>query len=153
MGAGSDQRLMGSEAAAVQSEIERRLEEHAEALGNQDVESCLRLYTDQAVVRAANMEPVRGKEALRAFFTRWFAAMTIEDAEYVTEELDAYDDRAYQIGTYTGTQVLEDGPDVPDRGSFHIVWKRQPDGTWRYGRGIFNSSLPLEETVVSKGDQ
>lgn len=153
MGAGPEQRLTGSEAAAVQAEIERRLEEHAEALGEQDVERCLRLYTDGAVVRPANMEPVRGKDVLRDFFTRWFAAMTIEDGEYVTEELDVYGDRAYQIGTYTGTQVLKDGPDVPDRGSFHIVWKRQADGSWRYHRGIFNTSLPLDETVVSKGDQ
>jgi ketosteroid isomerase-like protein len=153
MEAGSEQRVTGSDAAAVQSEIERRLEEHAEALGERDVERCLRLYTERAVVRAANMEPVRGKDALRTFFTRWFEAMTIENGEYVTEELDVHEDRAYQIGTYSGTQVLRDGPAVPDRGSFHIVWERQADGSWRYHRGIFNSSLPVDETVVSKGDQ
>lgn len=150
MEAGSIGRLSGTDAAAVQSEIERRLARHAEGLGTMDVDGCLELYTDDAVVRPANMEAVRGQEQLRDFFTQWFAAMSIQDAVYTSEELEVYEDRAYQIGTYSGTSVPHEGDPMPDRGSFHIVWKREPDGSWRYHRGIFNSSLPVDETLVSE---
>ena len=143
--------LTTQEASEVQAEITRRLEYHAAALGRGDVEAALQLYTWGAVVRPANMEPVRGRDALREFFTRWFAAMTIKDGAYATEELDVYGDRAYQVGTYRGVSQPHGQEGVQDRGSFMIIWERQGDGSWRYHRGIFNSSLPVDCTITSKG--
>jgi len=29
-----------------------------------------------------------------------------------------------------------------DRGNYMQVWKSQPDGQWRFGREIWNSSAP-----------
>ena len=137
--------------AEVQREIARRLENHAAALSRGDVEAALELYAPDAIVRPANMEPVRGHGSLRDFFTRWFAAMTLRDGVYATEELDVHGDTAYQLGTYRAVMEAHGQPGAPDRGSFTIVWKRQPDGSWRYHRGIFNSSLPVERSTASKG--
>lgn len=135
----------------VQAEITKRLESHAAALARGDVEAALDLYAVEAVVRPANMEPVRGREALRQFFTRWFAAMTVKDGAYTTEELDVHGDTAYQAGTYRGVMHPHGQPGIQDRGSFVIVWKRQRDGSWKYHRGIFNSSLPVDPNTASKG--
>ena len=143
--------LTTPETSRVQAEITKRLAYHAAALGRGDVEAALELYTTDAVVRPANMEPVRGRDALREFFTRWFAAMTVKDGGYATEELDVHGDRAYQIGTYRGVSQPHGQQAVPDRGSFMIIWARQGDGSWRYYRGIFNSSLPADRTISSKG--
>jgi ketosteroid isomerase-like protein len=137
--------------STVQAEISTRLARHAAALERGDVDGALQLYTEDAVVRPANMEPVRGHDALRTFFTRWFAAMHLKDAAYTTEELDVHGDTAYQLGTYRGLMQPHGRPGVPDRGSFTIVWKRQADSSWKYHRGIFNSSLPVEVTTASKG--
>jgi ketosteroid isomerase-like protein len=138
--------------AVVQTEIEARLARHAQALAQGDVEACLQLYTADAIVRPANMEPVRGHEALREFFSRWFGAMRIHNAKYTTDELEVAGDSAYQIGRYEG-EVHANGQAgaFSDRGSFSIVWKRQPDGGWKYHRGIFNSSLPPDPATSSKG--
>lgn len=136
--------------ASDRADIESRLARHAIALASQNVDEALTLYTDDAVVRPANMEPVSGKAELRAFFTQWFAAMRMKDGKYTTVELDVHGDTAYQWGTYTFTVTPPGQDDVHDRGSFAIVWKRQPDGSWRYHRGIFNSSLPAAETVTKK---
>jgi len=136
---------------AVREEISQRLVRHAGALSRGDVDSALQLYAEQAVVRPANMEPVRGHNAIRQFFTQWFAAMSLKDGAYTTEEFDVYDDKAYQIGTYKAVQQPHGQAGVPDRGSFMIVWKRQVDGAWKYHHGIFNSSLPVAETIISKG--
>src|SRR5688500_6006972 len=88
--------------AKVRAEAEARLARHAAAVANQDVSAALELYTDDAVVRAANMDPVRGKASLRGFFTAWFAAMTLKDAGYTTEEFELCGDKAIQIGAYKG---------------------------------------------------
>jgi ketosteroid isomerase-like protein len=141
---------LAQDAAAVRAEVEGRLARHAAAVGKHDVATALDLYAEDAVVRPANMEPVRGKAALRDFFTGWFKAMTIKDASYATDELDVCGDKAFHIGTYKGMVVLPDVPPIADRGSFNIVWKRQADGSWRYHRGIFNSSLQAADTVTRK---
>ena len=138
------------DAAKVRAEAESRLARHAVAVSNQDVGAALELYSVDAVVRPANMEPVRGKAALRGFFTAWFAAMAVKDAAYETDEFDVHGDTAIHIGTYKGTLHVPGVPAVFDRGSFTIVWKRQADGTWRYHRGIFNSSLPADQTITKK---
>ena len=136
---------------AVGLEISERLNMHSLALEQQDMEKALQLYTSDAIVRPANTEPVQGHEALRVFLQQWWATMAVKDVQYTTVELDLYDDKAYQIGTYTAVQQIPGQEEVADRGSFMIVWERQNDGSWRYMRGIFNSSLPVSETIVDKG--
>lgn len=133
--------------AKLRSDIEARLVRHATALASADVESALSLYAGDAVVRPANLEPVRGKDSLRKFFTQWFAAAKMRDVTYTTEEFEVLGDKALHIGTYKGTAELPGVAPAVDRGSFTVVWKRQPDGTWLYHRGIFNSSLPAPTTL------
>ncbi len=91
---------------------------HAKAVGEGNVQTA---YTEDAVVRPANIEPVRGKAELENFSRRWFGAMRVRDASYTTEELDVYEDRAYHIGAYTGAYQPHGKETVPDRGSFMIV--------------------------------
>jgi ketosteroid isomerase-like protein len=62
-----------------------------------------------------------------------------------------FDDLALQLGGYEFTATPLGGTPVRDRGSFTIVWRRQPAGAWRYSRGIFNSSLPPTGTIDRKG--
>lgn len=131
--------------AEIREEITRRLERHAQALSRGDVEAALQLYASDAIVRPANMDPVGGEAGLREFFTRWFAAMAIKEVAYTTEELRVHGDMAYQIGTYRGTLEMPGQRSVVDRGSFMIVWQHQPGGSWKYKRGIFNSSLPAAQ--------
>ncbi len=134
----------------VRKEIERRLALHAEAHASQDLERALQLYTKDAVVRPANMEPVSGHSQLRQFFSKWWSAMTIEEIRYTTVELHVHSIAAYQIGTYEGVQKPHGQESKVDRGSFMIVWNCQEDGSWRYHRGIFNSSLPVDVTITKK---
>ena len=105
----------------VRKEIERRLALHAEAHASQDLERALQLYTKDAVVRPANMEPVSGHSQLRQFFSKWWSAMTIEEIRYTTVELHVHGIAAYQIGTYEGVQKPHGQESKVDRGSFMIV--------------------------------
>lgn len=125
--------------SAVQAEIEERLKQHAEALTRGDTDDALQLFAPDAVVRPANVEPLRGTAALREFFERTFAAMTIGEGKFFTEELYLYDSLAFHFGTYEFRVPIPDGDQVSEKGGFAIVWRRQRDGAWRYHRGLLNS--------------
>ncbi len=137
----------------VQEELELNLARHADAHARQDLETALDLYTEDAIVRPANMDPVYGHAGLREFFGNWWAAMEVQSVEYTTVELDIHGESAYHIGTYKAVQRPQsESVGVHDRGSFMLVWKLQGDESWKYRRGIFNSSLPAAETITSKGE-
>lgn len=131
-----------SSVSEVQTEIEDRLKRHLDAVSRGDANGALQVFADDAIVRPANVEPIRGVAALREFFERTFAAMTVGAANFFTEELYLYESQAFQFGTYDFRVAHHGGDRDAQRGSFAIVWKRQRDGTWRYHRGIMNSSLP-----------
>ena len=128
--------------SAVQAEIEDRLKRHFDALSRGDAEAAIQLFASDAIVRPANIEPLRGVTALREFFERTFAAMALGGSTFFTEELYLYESQAFHFGTYEFRVARPTGEAAAQKGSFAIVWKRQRDGSWRYHRGLMNSSLP-----------
>ena len=128
--------------STVQTEIEQHLKAHADALSRRDTDAALQLYAPDAVVRSANLRPLRGEAALRESFERMFAAMAFGDGRFFTEELYLYEAQAFHFGTYEFTITHAGGERRREKGSFAIVWKRQRNGSWRYHRGLLNSSVP-----------
>jgi ketosteroid isomerase-like protein len=135
--------------SAVQMEIEERLRSHAEALSRRDTDAALELFASDAVLKIANAEPVRGAHALREFFERTFAAMTLGGGRFFTEELYLYDVLAFHFGSYEFESV---SGQIQEKGGFAIVWRRQRDGSWRYHRGILNSTLPPAHSASGRGN-
>lgn len=131
--------------SAVQAEIEGRLRLHLDALTRGDAEGALQVFSPGAIVRPAHVEPLRGFSMLRDFFERTFAVLTVLEADFFTEELYLYDTQAFHFGTHHFSVLSHDGNEHLQKGSFAIVWKRQRDASWRFHRGILNSSLPKRE--------
>lgn len=125
--------------SAVQAEIEERLKAYAEALARGDIDGALRLFAPDATVGPPDVEPLQGTAALREFFERTFAAMTIGEGRFFTEELYLYDSLAFHFGSYEFSPAAPLGERWSQKGGFAIVWRRQRDGTWRYHRGMMNS--------------
>ncbi len=86
---------------------------------------------DSAVIDRGNTL-VRGPAAIRA----WYAANTTDrmtitwDAEFV--DVAASGDLGHTWGRYVHTTIDSAGTPRTRTGIFHTVWKRQPDGTWKY---------------------
>lgn len=125
--------------SAVQAEIEERLKVYAEALARGDIDGALRLFAPDAIVGPPDVEPLQGTAALREFFERTFAALTIGEGRFFTEELYLYDSLAFHFGSYEFGPAAPLGARWSQKGGFAIVWRRQRDGTWRYHRGMMNS--------------
>ena len=89
-------------------------------------------FADQDAVLMRNNTLIIGREAIRS---RFDAMGSIEGLlEWSPEfiEVSNAGDLAYTYGTYTYSFPDSLGNEIKDKGVFHTVWKRQPDGSWKY---------------------
>lgn len=97
-------------------------------------------YVDGARLMAPGRPPVQGAADLRSFWQNEF------DQGLVTlnmspTEIDGSGDLAYEIGTYDLMVRREARGPFQDHGKYVIVYKRQPDDSWKAAADIFNSDL------------
>jgi uncharacterized protein (TIGR02246 family) len=100
------------------------------------------LHTDDAIWMPPNEPALVGKEAIRTWAQSLFEQFTVEET-VTTEEIQVAGDWAFLRGTYTFavTPKAEGEPQKETGNCFHIV-QRQPDGSWKYTRLMWNSDQP-----------
>jgi uncharacterized protein (TIGR02246 family) len=130
------------EEAAARAALEQAQEQYRTAALSGDVELLLSLYTEDAVFMAPNMEPLRGRAAIREFVQlAMFAEGGFAAFKYHSSDLQIRGDLAVDVSTYAlttaGAQPFSD-----EGGDIHI-WRQQPDGAWKIQYDIFNSTRPL----------
>ncbi|MCB0167201.1 MAG: SgcJ/EcaC family oxidoreductase, partial [Anaerolineae bacterium] len=65
------------------------------------------------------------------------------DMKITNEEVNVSGDQAVARGTYAATITPKDGSEpITIDGKYMTLLKRQPDGTWKIYRDIFNSNVP-----------
>jgi ketosteroid isomerase-like protein len=89
------------------------------ALANQDVESVVDAYTEDARILLPGLPPVRGRAAISALF-RTSLANGPSHITFATDELWDCGDIVIDVGTYTSGG---------DTGKYVVIHKRQPDGS------------------------
>jgi uncharacterized protein (TIGR02246 family) len=116
--------------------------EYAASLNAGDVDRWLALWTDDGIQMPPDEPPVVGKEKIRA---RNGAALEKFkfDIAVTNQELTTAGDWAYSRGVYRATLTpKQGGPSIPIDGKFMTILARQPDGSWKIHRDIFNSNVP-----------
>lgn len=95
------------------------------------------VYTASGQILPPNLEPMDGKDAIRAF---WQGAMDmgITAAKLETIELEVLGETAIEVGRGT---LYVDGGQVADVASYIVIWKKE-EGNWRWHRDIWNSNMP-----------
>jgi len=112
-----------------------------EATKAKDVEAAVALYTNDAVMLPDDANMVSGKEAIRAFYRQWYSGKD----KLIRQQFDdtgmfmSSPDVAIETADFSGVSS-SDGKETKFRGKNLIVWKRQPDGSWKILRDIWNSS-------------
>jgi len=114
-----------------------------------DVESLVALYTDDAVRLPPDGPSYSGKAALEEVFRGGFEQVTIEFVWPVegTEETIVADGWAYHLGEYIAMVTPKEGGEtVEEKGKVVEILQRQPDGSWKIAREIWNVAPPPDTT-------
>jgi uncharacterized protein (TIGR02246 family) len=92
------------------------------------------LYEPGARLLPPGAAVITGADAVREFFEKRFAAGS-DGGVLETVRLDDYGDVAVEEGRY-GRRA---GEELLDSGKYLAVFRRQPDGTWRWATDMWNS--------------
>ncbi|HEV8574545.1 MAG TPA: SgcJ/EcaC family oxidoreductase [Dehalococcoidia bacterium] len=128
---------------AVRSRIEETNAEFGAAASRGDMAAVAALYTDDAIVLPPNAEMVRGKQAIKGFFDGLVAQMGVPELTLATQQVEEIGDTACEIGAYTLKMRPPGGEPITDIGKYVVVWKRQPDDSWKLAVDIWNTNSPL----------
>lgn len=85
-----------------------------------------------AVIRRGNDSLIYGQAAIRKFYAAPGYKNAVADWKPDYTDVSADGTMAYTYGKYTWTIKDNAGKETQYSGVFHTVWKRQPDGSWKY---------------------
>jgi uncharacterized protein (TIGR02246 family) len=129
--------------SATTADVERATAAFHEALRTNDAETFLSFVADDVVMMPPGEAPVRGKDALRAWYAAFLSRYRTSSLTLGDREVFVGEGFAVEIGSFEwGLIPAAGGAPVLDQGNYMQVWKRQPDGQWRFEREIWNSSAP-----------
>jgi uncharacterized protein (TIGR02246 family) len=132
--AGGDKAAVESTTAAVH-----------QALRSNDVERFMNYVADDVLFMPPGEPPVRGREAVRQWITRFLMQYRTSNLILADREVFVGGRWAVEVGTFEwALQPAAGGAAVVDRGNYMQVWKQQDDKTWRFAREVYNSSVPIE---------
>ncbi len=135
---------------AVEDRADREAVEAIEALHRTDMqasrahdtETLISLWSDDPAALPPRGPILTGRDTVGAWLRRAGAAGDAwETLEYVQEfrEVHVVGDYAWDWGTYRGrSRNRETGQEVSSRGKLLRILKREPDGSWKVHRAIWN---------------
>ncbi len=85
-----------------------------------------------AVIKRTNETLIFGPAAIKQFYSDdiYKTAKAVWEPDYIDVSTDGT--MAYTYGKYKWTMFDKAGKAQEYTGVFHTVWKKQPDGTWKY---------------------
>lgn len=88
-------------------------------------------------------DALRGKEAVRRWYAAFVSAYRTSTLTLSDQEVLVRGDWAVERGTYEwGLRPAAGGDVAVDKGSYLQVWQKQGDGSWKFAREVYNSSIP-----------
>lgn len=88
------------------------------------------LFAADSAVILRGGKLIRGKEAIREYYRNNLKPGT--KLKWAPDYTDVSGDLGYTYGKYTHLVPDSAGNITESHGIFHTVWKRQPDGSWRF---------------------
>ena len=89
-------------------------------------------FADDSAVLNRNNNLVKGMQAISEIYSNEAYKEIKLDWKPDFIDVSSSGDLAYTYGQYTLTVKDSVGDEVQSKGVFHTVWRRQPDGSWKY---------------------
>ena len=119
------------------------------AVNSGDAAGVAATYADDGIEMAPNQAATEGRQAIQASNEASFKEYAFKIAETPLETQVA-GDWAYGRGNYTLTVTPKSGKPTEGSGKYLFIAKRQPDGSWKYYRAIWNSNNPPPSAAGKK---
>jgi ketosteroid isomerase-like protein len=120
--------------------IRQQIDAFVTAFNAKDVSKILEIYADNSVFMPPNEPIIRGKDALKSFYTDIFKRGAT-NLRLDTVEVSGHGPIAYHSGTYELDYKPATGAPGRDRGKFLFVLRKMANA-WKYQYTMWNSDLP-----------
>ena len=112
-----------------------------EAMRAKDIDRVLSMIEDNAVFLPPGSPPVRGRDEVTKMLHTFYSRCNPEQS-IAFGEIQICGDWAFTWGQETMTATpVSGGPPLTMRGHGLSILRRQPDGSWKFARGINNLAL------------
>jgi ketosteroid isomerase-like protein len=111
-------------------------------LRTKQLEPILNFYAPDAVFLQPTGERITGSAALRTLFQTIMATFN-SDLTLHSQNLEASGDLAYDSGDFQETlTAISTGAKITSKGSYIIIFKRQPNGRWQIVQHVWTGTPP-----------
>jgi ketosteroid isomerase-like protein len=111
-------------------------------LRTKQLEPILKFYAPDAVFLQPTGERITGSAALRTLFQTIMATFN-SDLTLHSQNLETSGDLAYDSGDFKETlTTIATGAKITAQGSYIIIFKRQPNGSWQIVQHVWTGSPP-----------
>ena len=120
-------------------------DQFSSALNSGDLDVWLSLWTDDGVQMPDGEPAVVGKQRIRERMKNVFDQFNL-NMVITNKEAASAGELAYARGTYKFTVTPKAGGQAAVfDGKYMTIFEKQPDGSWKIHRDIFNSNVPASE--------
>jgi uncharacterized protein (TIGR02246 family) len=102
-----------------------------DAFRKSDGKALSQLFTEDGAMLQSSGEHRRGREAIQKAIQSGMDKMGSTETTIDTDGLWLVDNMAYETGRYSYTYTPKGKDEVRDQGRYVVIWKRQPDDTWK----------------------
>jgi ketosteroid isomerase-like protein len=111
-------------------------------LRTKQLEPMLKFYATDAVFLQPSGERITGSSALRSLFQTIMATFN-SDLTLHSQNLETSGELAYDSGDFEETlTTIATGAKINSKGSYVIIFKRQPGGSWKIVQQVWTGTPP-----------
>jgi uncharacterized protein (TIGR02246 family) len=126
---------------AVTAAVDGIYDQYASTLKASDPNGWIALWSDAGVQMPPGFPPVDGTDSIGAGTKDFLDAFTVDSFEIHVDEVQVAGEWAFARGTYSGAYTPKDGSEgFAEDGKYLTIFQKQPDGSWKIHRDIFNSN-------------
>jgi uncharacterized protein (TIGR02246 family) len=128
----ADQAAMPDTRAADEATIRSADQDFVKCAEAKDLDKCMSLYADDAVLLGSGAPAAVGKDSVRKFIQGMLAVPGLKLTVNTTSIMVARSgDLAMDQGTVEATITDKKGKPVTSTSQYVLVWKKMPDGSWK----------------------
>ena len=127
--------------AAVKVAIEAANTRFTAAIKKGDTIAMVADYDANAMVMAPGGPAASGSAAVARWMGGMIATLTAKEFNLKIGDVIVTGDYAIETGSYDMVLTPKKGKDIPDKGKYVVVWKKQADGSWKILRDIWNTDV------------